>query len=209
MELVLRNKSQELKGNNLHSGINTVAEALRTTKNVGTKANVSTVEVIEYGDGIHHLTKLVLTDYIVGPLAGAGAAKTLVPPSALYTFPAGYQVIDVCRVKVGLTAAGTAVSPEIGLGSVVGDGSANATIGAAGATMEDYVEGFAVATTVTHAQVDSGLKGATAGILTGIALNEPAKAKTLFLNCAGTWNANNTGNLTATGEVLISWTCLP
>lgn len=208
MELVLRNKDQEIKGNNVHSGYNTFGQAVRTTKNVGTKG-AATVEAIEYGDGIHHMTKLTLTNYVVGPLAGAAAAKALVPPTPLYTFPSGYQLVTVCRAKIGLTAAGTAVTPEIGVGSVVGDGSANATIGAAGATMEDYVEGFAVATTVSHAQVDSGLKTATAGVLTGIALNDPADAKTLYLNCAGTWNANNTGNLVANGEVLIVWTSLP
>lgn len=208
MELVSRTKSQELKGNNIHSGYNTFGEAIRSTKNVGTKG-AATIEVIEYGDGINHMTKLTLTDFVVGPLAGAGAAKALVPPTPVYTFPAGYQLVSVCRAKVGLTAAGTAVTPEIGLGSVVGDGSASATIGAAGATQEDYLEGFNVATTVSHAQVDSGIKGATAGVLTGIALNNPAKAKTVYLNCAGTWNANNTGNLLANGEVLIVWTSLP
>lgn len=214
MELVAKNKSQEISGNNIHSGsnlfsgYNIFSEALKTGKNVGTKG-AATVEAIEYGDGIYHMTKLTLINFVVGPLAGAAAAKALVPPTPLYTLPSGYQVVSVCRAKIGLTAAGTAVSPEIGLGSVIGDGSANATIGAAGATQEDYLEGFAVATTVSHAQVDSGLKTATAGVLTGIALNDPADAKTIYLNCAGTWNANNTGNLLANGEVLIVWTCLP
>lgn len=214
MELVVKNKSQEISGNNIHSGsnlfsgYNIFSEALKTGKNVGTKGAAS-IEVIEYGDGIHHMTKLTLTNFVVGPLAGAAAAKALVPATPLYTLPSGYQVVSVCRAKIGLTAAGTAVTPEIGLGSVIGNGSANATIGAAGATQEDYLEGFAVATTVSHAQVDSGLKTTTAGVLTGIALNDPADAKTIYLNCAGTWNANNIGNLLANGEVLIVWTCLP
>lgn len=220
MELVRLNKDNNISGNNTHSGNNlftgdnihegyeTFEEAIRSTKNVGTKG-AATVETIEYGDGIYHMTKLILTDFVVGPLAGAAAAKALVPPTPLYTLPSGYQVVSVCRAKIGLTAAGTAVTPEIGLGSVIGDGSANATIGAAGATQEDYLEGFAVADTVTHVQVDSGLKTTTAGVLTGIALNNPAKAKTIYLNCAGTWNADNTGNLIANGEVLIVWTALP
>lgn len=195
-------------GTNLHEGTETFEEALRTTKNVGTKG-AATVEVIEYGDGIYHMTKLTLTNFVVGPLAGAAAAKALVPATPLYTLPAGYQIVSVCRAKIGLTAAGTAVTPEIGLGSAIGNAAVQATIGAAGATLEDYLEGFAVATTVSHAQVDSGLKTATAGVLTGIALNDPADAKTIYLNCAGTWNADNVGNLVANGEVLIVWTCLP
>lgn len=214
MQLVLLNVDQVIDSKKTFSkdvafdGKLSASEALRNEKNIGA-VGASTVSVIEYGDGINHVTKLILTDFIVGPLAGAGAALTLVPPTPIYTFPAGYQVISASRAKVGLTATGTAVTPEIGVGSVIGDGSANATIGAAGATMEDLNEGFAVADTVTAAEVDGGIKVATAGALTGIALNDPADAKTLYLNCAGTWNADNTGNVVANGEVLIMWTSLP
>jgi hypothetical protein len=193
MELVLRNKRNEF------------AYALQAKNNVGVKANVAPLTVKEYGDGVHHITVLELKDYVVGPLAGAAADLTLVPPQALYTLPAGAQVLSVSYGEVALTAAGTPVTPEIGLGSVIGDGSANATLGAAGATMEDILEGFAVADTDTHATVKSGPKGATAGILTGIALNKATDAKTIYLNCAGTWNADNTGNLTVTGKIVIVW----
>ena len=174
------------------------------TTNKGTVGAV-TVVASEKGDGVHHVTTLALTDFVVGPLAGAAAAKTLVPATVLYTLPAGVQVLGVSYISIALTATGTAVTPEIGLGSVIGDGSANATIGAAGATMEDIHEGFAVATTVSHAVVKSGPKGATAGILTGISLNKATDAKTIYLNCAGTWNADNTGNLTASGTIVIVW----
>ena len=78
-------------------------------------------------------------------------------------------------------------------------------MGTAGATQEDIHTGFAVADTVTGAQVKSGPIGATAGILTGIALNKAADAKTIYLNVAATWNADNTGNLTATGTITIVW----
>ena len=216
MELVRLNKDNVLtgnnthagnntfSGNNLHTGVETFSKQIETTKNVGTKG-AATVAVKEYGDGVNHVTELTLTNYIVGPLAGAAAAKALVPPTPLYTLPAGVQLLEVSYAEIALTAAGTAVTPEIGLGSVVGDGSANATIGAAGATQEDIMEGFAVANTSTHALVKNGPKGATAGILTGIALNKAADAKTIYLNCAGTWNANNTGNLTASGKVVLVW----
>jgi hypothetical protein len=43
---------------------------------------------------------------------------------------------------------------------------------------------------------------------TGIALNVTGSVKDVFLNSAGTWNANNTGNLTATGTVVLKWTKL-
>lgn len=183
----------------------TLEEALVTEANIGAKAAVTPVVVEELGDGVHHVTKLTLTDYVVGPLAGAGAALNLIPPQALYTLPAGVQVLSVSYASIALTAVGTAVSPEIGLGSVAGDGGAEATLGAAGATTEDILEGFVVADTDTHAAVVSGPVGATAGILTGIALNKAADAKTIYLNCAGTWIADNTGNLTASGTITIVW----
>jgi len=223
MELVLRNKPNPISGNNTHSGDNvfsgantfsgvnshegveTFEEALVTEANVGVKADVAPVVVEELGDGVHHVTKLTLTDYIIGAIPAAAAALTLEPLEALYTLPAGVQVLSVSYAEVALTAPGTAVTPEIGLGSVIGDGSANATLGAAGATMEDILEGFNVADTDTHAVVKNGPVGATAGILTGIALNKAADAKTIYLNCAGTWNVDNEGNLTVSGIITIVW----
>ena len=216
MELVRLNKDNVLSGNNTHTGNNaftgdnshagveSFAKSLLNTKNAGT-VGAATVVAKEYGDGVNHVTELDITNFIVGPLAGAAAAKALVPPTPLYTLPAGVQLLEVSYAEIALTAAGTAVTPEIGLGSVVGDGSASATIGAAGATQEDILEGFAVATTLSHATVKNGPKGATAGVLTGISLNKATDAKTIYLNCAGTWNANNTGNLTATGKVVLVW----
>lgn len=199
MQLFLLNQDQEAKG------IKTFIEALKTKANLGAKAEVVPVTVKEYGDGRHHVTELTLVDYIIGAIPAAAAALTLEPLEALYTLPAGAQVLSVSYASIALTAPGTAVSPEIGLGSVIGDGSANATLGAAGATMEDILEGFVVADTDTHAAVVNGPVGATAGILTGIALNKAADAKTIYLNCAGTWNVDNEGNLTVSGKVTIVW----
>lgn len=214
------NKNNTVSGSNVFSGANTFsgalaitgvqtsAEKLLNTKNVGTKAAVSTVVVEESGDGVHHVTKLTLTDYVIGPLAGAAAAKVLVPPQALYTFPAGVHVLAVSFLSLALTAAGTAKTPDVGLGSVAGDGSANATLDLSAAGAEDIHTGFTAGSTSTHAVGASGPKGATAGIFTGIALNKAADVKTVFLNAAATWAANNTGNLTATGTVVLVWDTL-
>lgn len=220
MELFRLNKNNTVSGSNVFSGANTFsgalaitgvqtsAEKLLNTKNVGTKAAVSTVVVEESGDGVHHVTKLTLTDYVIGPLAGAAAAKVLVPPQALYTFPAGVHVLAVSFLSLALTAAGTAKTPDVGLGSVAGDGSANATLDLSAAGAEDIHTGFTAGSTSTHAVGASGPKGATAGIFTGIALNKAADVKTVFLNAAATWAANNTGNLTATGTVVLVWDTL-
>ena len=199
MQLFLLNQDQTARGNK------TFVERLLTEANVGAKAAVAPVVVEESGDGVHHVTKLTLTNYIIGAIPAAAAALNLVPLQALYILPAGVQVLSVSYAEVALTLPGTAVSPEIGLGSVAGDGGAEATLGAAGATTEDILEGFVVADTDTHAVVKNGPKGATAGILTGIALNKAADSKNIFLNCAGTWNVDNEGNLTVSGVITIVW----
>ena len=101
MELVKLNKEQ----------VFTVAH--QNIKNTGV-VGAATVVAKEYGDGVNHVTELDFTSFIIGPLAGAAAAKALVPASPLYTLPAGVQLLEVSYVEVALTAAGTAVSPEIG-----------------------------------------------------------------------------------------------
>jgi hypothetical protein len=173
-----------------------------TNLNNNGKQSAGTLKITEYGDGVQHVTKIKLENYVVGPLAGAAAALLLVPPTALYTLPAGSQVLEVSHMNLGLSCAGTAVTPEAGLGSVVGDGSAAAALSG---TFEDIHQGYAIADTVTGAEVENGPVGVTAGILTGIALNKSSDAKTIYLNCAGTWNADNVGNLLANGEITIVW----
>ena len=211
MELFRLNKNQTVKGSNVFSGSNTFSgavtnsEKLLNNKNVGAKAAVSTIAVEESGDGVHHVTKLTLTNYVIGPLAGAAAAKVLEPAQAIYTFPAGVHVLGVSYASLALTAAGTAKTPDVGLGSVAGDGSANATLNLSAAGAEDIMTGFTAGSTSTHAVGASGPVGATAGILSGIALNKTADVKTIFLNAAASWAANNTGNLTATGTIVLVW----
>lgn len=166
----------------------------------------ATCTMITYSTGKDMVTVITLTDYIIGPLAGAAAAKVLVPPQALFVFPTGAHVLLVTSCSLALTAAGTAQTPDVGLGSVAGDGSANATLNLSAAGAEDIMTGFTGGDTSTHAVVANGPVGATAGVLTGIALNAVGGVKNLFLNAAATWAADNTGNLTATGTIVIKWT---
>jgi len=182
---------------------------ISNTMNAGTLV-AATVTAVEYGDGKHHVTVLTLTNFIIGPLASAAASKVLIPITALYTFPAGAHILEASYANVGLTCDGTAVTPDVGLGSVAGDGSAFATLNLAtiGITVEDTLTGYAIADTNTHALVASGPITPTAGALAGIALNNASSAKTIYLNAAAAWNANNTSNLTATGTVIIVWDTL-
>lgn len=170
-----------------------------------TPAGIATIVANEYNAGGSHITVLTLTNFIVGALAGAAA--DLGVGNKIYTFPAGVQLHEVSYFSLSLTAAGTAVNTDTGIGSVIASGAVNVLSGTA--TFEDYVTGQTVATAAGGGAVAVvGPIGATAGILTGISLQTAAKVKNLFLNSAGTWNANNTGNLTSTGSIVLKWSTL-
>jgi hypothetical protein len=163
---------------------------------------VTTVSIEEYGDGKDITTKLTLTNFIVGTLAGAGNLRV---GNIVYAFPAGqhFELVSALSAIV-LTAAGTAVNTDTGLGSVIASG-AGATLDGT-ATFEDRLTGQTIGTAATGGTAVSVLKAATAGIGTGISLNVAASVKNVFLNSAGAWNANNTGSLTATGTIVLKWT---
>lgn len=163
---------------------------------------VSTVTVAESGDGRDITTVLTLTNFVVGALAGAGAALGL--GNIVCAFPAGAHLELVYYQSLSMKAAGTAVNTDTGLGSVIASGAVSVLSGTS--TFEDRLTGQTLATASGGGTVGAALLGATAGIGTGIALNTASSVKNVFLNSAGTWNANNTGNLTATGTITIHWT---
>lgn len=164
---------------------------------------VSTVAVTEFGDSKDITTVLTLTDFIVGALAGAGAA--LAVGNIVGAFPAGQHFELVYSFSsLHLKAAGTAVTCKTGLGSVIASGAVAVLSGTA--TFQDRLTAQDIATDPAGGTAVSALKAATAGIGTGISLNVAASVKNVFLNAAGTWNANNTGNLTASGVIVLKWT---
>jgi len=182
-----------------------------TTANVGSvklstplvTTPVGTVSVAEYGDGKDLTTVLTLTNFIVGALAGSAAALGV--GNIVAAFPAGQHFELVYSFSgIVLTAAGTAVATDTGLGSVVASGAVNVLSGTA--TFEDRLTGQTISTASGGGAAVSTIKAATAGIGTGISLNVAASVKNVFLNSAGDWNANNTGNLTATGVIVLKWT---
>lgn len=196
MELVLKKGDQTIGGSKSFSERIIAKGGIRSDANVGT-VGADTVTVEEYGDGLHHVSVLTLDNFVVGALGAAAADLCLVPITPLYSLPAGIQLNYAAHASIDVAATGTAVTPEIGLGSVAGDGSVEATLGAAGATFEDVLEGFDVADTETSAEVIS----ANASLNVGKA----ADSKDIYLNAAATWNADNTGNLTVSGTVIIVW----
>lgn len=191
------------------SFLNTYAPdgAIRTTSvkakvPIGTTP-VGTVSIEEYGDGKDFTTVLTLTNFIVGTLAGAAAALGV--GNIVYAFPAGQHLELVSSFSsLVLKAAGTAVATDTGLGSVIASGAVNVLSGTA--TFEDRLTGQTINTAAAGGAAVSALAAATAGIGAGISLNVAGSVKNVFLNSAGTWNANNTGNLTASGTIVLKWT---
>jgi hypothetical protein len=159
---------------------------------------VTTVTVDEYGDGRNMTTVLTLTNFIIGALSGTAADKGI--GNILAAFPAGFHVEDAYYQELSLKCAGTAVNTDTGLGSVIASGVVSILSGTG--TFEDRLTGQTIPTAAAGGTLTEAL---VKEALTGISVNVSSSVKNLFLNSAGTWNANNTGNLTATGKVIVKW----
>ncbi len=182
-------------GLTLASGGITATTPLMTTP-------VGTVSIVEYSTGRDMVSVMTLTNFIVGALASSAAALGV--GNIVCALPAGAALELVYYSSLSLKCAGTAVATDTGLGSVIASGAVSVLDGTA--TFEDRMTGVAISTSSTGGTAVASLLGATAGIGTGISLNAAASIKNMFVNSAGTWNANNTGNLTATGTVVVKWT---
>lgn len=175
--------------------LNYVIDELNGDSTSGTAA--PNVTVTEYNSGKFKITELTFTDLVVGSLPAAAVSKAI--GVLIYTLPAGVQVTDITYMSVGFTGTGTANTPDVGIGSTIASG-ANALLSAAGATTEDYITGQ-TATDITGTAVV-----ATAVPAAAMTINTSAEVKTIHLNAAGAWAVGNTGNLTATGKIVIKWT---
>lgn len=199
-EILLDSSTQTLTGKTLTAPI--VNSAYQTSLG---STPVGTVSIKEYSaDGHNIVTVLTLTNFIVGALAGAGAALGV--GNIVYAFPASPDAhIELTSYfSLSLTAAGTAVAvAKVGLGSVIATGAVSVLNGTP--TFMDRLTEQSVPTASTGGAVTVGVTNVTAGLATGIGLNVAASVKNVFLNTAATWNANNSGNLTATGTVVLSW----
>ncbi len=182
-------------GLTLASGGITATTPLMTTP-------VATVSIVEYSTGRDMVSVMTLTNFIVGALAGAAAALGV--GNIVCALPAGAALELVYYSSLSLKCAGTATACDTGLGSVIASGAVSVLDGTA--TFEDRMTGVAISTSSTGGTAVASLLGATAGIGTGISLNDASSIKNMFLNAAGTWHTNNTGNLTATGTVVVKWT---
>jgi hypothetical protein len=176
-------------------------ESIRHRVALGTTPVPESV-ITEYGDGRDITTVIELTNFIVGTITGAG---DLAVGEFIYQFPAGQHFELVYSLSaITLTIPGTTVSTDTGLGSVSANGAVTALNGTA--TFEDRLTGQTISAEAAGGAAVSALTAATAGVGTGISLNLAASAKRVYLNSAGSWNANNAGNLLANGTIVLKWT---
>ena len=186
-----------------HDGTNAAISTGVIIGNANAGVAGTNVTAFEYGDGFNHVTVLQLAGADLGAIGGAG---NLAIGALVYTFPAGAHLHSVTYGGVSFQgdAAVQADTPDFGIGSVIGTGAV-AVLGGT-ATFEDYVNGSA-ASDCNGAANGIAAVGATAGILTGISLNQPADVKAVHLNAAATWSGASVA-LTATGSITLNWTYL-
>lgn len=193
----LTRRLRELEnGGTVHTG------AKKNSANAG--AASTGVTAVEYGDGVNHITVLTFSGLVVGtPNAGNNLAIGV----QIYEFPAGVHKHEVSYANIGLLQGGNDTDqPDVGIGSVIGAGVV-ALLGGT-ATFEDYSTGVTWTATCDGTLQAVGPVGATAGILTGISLNKAADEKSVFLNVADGWHAGVTGDLEATGTVVLEWSTI-
>lgn len=132
---------------------------------------------VEYSTGSQNRTVLTRDTSLVQAIAAAN----LCFGDQAYNFPLGNIKVTGGVMTFTISAAVETATPEVGLGSVLGAG-VQATIGAAGATMEDFLDG-----TATSAITSAGTDEAYAWYAEAPGPDGTATAADLFFNCAGAW----------------------
>ena len=164
-------------------------------------ANVTTVE---YGDGRNITTVLTFTNLVVGaPSAGANSAHGVLLHTLSTT--AVSHIVKMVAVKVGFTLGGvTTDTPDVGLATVQATG-AQALLSAT-TTWENIITGQ------TWDKTLDGTADHFASLFTGVVTESAfpliaaaGAATAIYLNAADGWAAGVTGNLTASGTVIINY----
>jgi len=164
-----------------------------TTDNVGTVASGSSV--VEYGDGVFHQT--VLTVDTTLPAIGSGnyGVGTLV-----YTFPAGALDVKATYISMALTQSDgniTLDTPEVGVGTTIGTGSA-ATLGAISAATENMMAGTSNAAADCNGTATVTHEALSLIVATG-------DNHTVYFNTADGW-AGTDAACGIAGTIIIEWT---
>ena len=167
----------------------------------GAWGNVLTV--VEYGDDVTHRSKISGTVFTVaGIKAGALTNANKAFGAKIYDFPAGGVRVHNAVFDLVLTGTLSTATPEVGIGTVVAT-DATSTLGGAGATTEDIIDGVA-SPAITSAGAD--LHRVAAAETDAVAFDGGTAAKDAYINFAAAWGA--TGTFTVTGDVYLTWSFL-
>lgn len=180
------------------------ASSIKHSTAFGTPAvNVTTQE---YGDGRHITTTLSFSGLVLGaPTAGGNSAHGVLLHTLATTGIT--HLVKAIMVEVGLTVGGvTTDTPDVGLGTVIASGAV-ATLDGTG-TFEDIITGQTWdkalnGTTDRFAFLPGGGVAIEAGVVPII--EAAGSATPIYLNVADGWDAGVTGNLTASGTVIIEY----
>lgn len=191
----------------LMAGLANVTGAVAAST-VGTVTTAATTSAAEYTVGVNHVTKLTMTNFVVGT---GGDNASLGIGAKFYSFPAGTILVKKATLVGGTTldADVTTGSPEVGIGTVIASGAVSILSGTA--TFEDIIDGNA-----------SGTGGDTTGNLTGATIYKASdgstrdgvvikatggKSRDLYLNVAVAWPNSASGTLavTFTGTIVLEW----
>jgi hypothetical protein len=163
------------------------------------------VTTVEYGDGRHITTTLSFTNLVLGaPTAGGNSAHGVLLHTLSTTSIS--HLVKCVACEVGFTVGTvTTDTPDVGLGTVIGSGAV-ATLDGTG-TFEDIITGQ------TWNKALDGTADRFASLFSGVATEATAfpfidaagSATAIYLNAADGWAAGVTGNLTATGTIVIEY----
>ena len=179
-----------------------VTGAVGRASSEGTVATGLTV--VESGNEVVHRTKISGTMFDVADIkAGALTDANKAFGAKIYDFPAGGIRVHNAVLDLTLTASLSTAKPEIGIGTVVATG-ATSTLGGAGATTEDIIDG--VAAGASAASTGGATDRVAAAETDAAALDGGTTAKDAYLNFAAAWGA--TGTFTVAGDVYLTWSFL-
>ena len=161
------------------------------------------VTMTEYGDGRNITTTCSFTALSLGtPTASSSTAHG----ALILTLPANCILINSVICKVGLTVGGvTTDTPDVGLGTTIATG-AQSVLSGVGATAEDIITGQ------TWNKALDGTSDYFATVVSGVTTEgvflvaSAGTGQKIHLNAADGWASGVTGNLTATGYIVINYT---
>ena len=152
------------------------------------------VSVVEYGDDFQHTSLFTITNKSMPAVTGSTNQRI---GTLFYTFPAGEVIVKSCKLSSSLTQVSgniNAATPEIGVGTTIGTGSAATLTGA----YENVVTGLA-ATNANGAIITRTIADQT--LVIGV-----SDSHALHVNAADNWSGGSDAGPLLNALIIITWT---